>query len=88
MLNALVDAIVRRAKKGILNRDRSFLRNYGFEGGAVYQIDIGSFFTSKELDRESAYQKSARDSIEPIYQWLEKEDPKMLPLLSERLNRL
>ena len=88
ILNALIDAIVKRAKKGILNRDRSFLKNYGFDGETVYQIDVGSFFTSNEYSQEQAYQKSARDSIEPVYQWLEKEDPEMLPLLTERLNRL
>ncbi len=88
ILNALVDAIMKRAQKGILNRDRSFLRNYGFDGEKVYQIDVGSFFRSKNLDSEQAYQKSARDSLEPIHEWLKKTDPEMLQVLNKRLTEL
>ena len=77
ILEALLDVIVKRAKKGILNRDRSFLRNYGFDGTYAYQIDVGSFFQTKEMTPEMIYQKSVRDSTDPIREWLAQINPQM-----------
>lgn len=88
ILNALVEAIVKRAQKEILNSDRTFLSNYGFDGKVVYQIDVGSFFLHKTLTPEEAYQKSARDSLEPVHEWLKKKDPEILPTLNIRLAEL
>jgi len=88
ILDALLDAIVTRAKKGILNRDRSFLRNYGFDGTHAYQIDIGSFFRSKDLSPKAAYDKSVRDSTDPVREWLADNAPSMLPYLDSRLKEL
>jgi hypothetical protein len=88
ILDALLAAVVERANKGILNRDRSFLRNYGFDGTKAYQIDIGSFFRSEDLDPSTAYHKSVRDSIEPVQEWLADHSPEMLEYLNKQLKTI
>lgn len=77
ILEAILITITERARKGILNRDRSFLRNYGFDGKNAYQIDVGSFFKKPDLSPEEAYQKSLRDSIDPIQEWLSQNFPEI-----------
>ncbi len=88
ILDALLAAVVERANKGILNRDRSFLRNYGFDGSKAYQIDVGSFFRSQDLDPSMAYHKSVRDSMEPVQEWLAENSPEMLDYLNSKLKEI
>lgn len=88
ILDALLIVVVERAKKGILNRDRSFLRNYGFDGEKAYQIDVGSFFRNQNLDPIAAYQKSICDSIDPIQEWLTLNAPEMATYLNIQLKKL
>ncbi len=85
ILDSLLDVIVIRAQKGILNRDRSFLKNYGFDGERAYQIDVGSFFKIPNLPLKEAYQKSIRDSIDPVQEWLTENAPEMLDYLNSKL---
>ncbi|MGB7978476.1 MAG: hypothetical protein WCF19_04865 [Chlamydiales bacterium] len=77
ILDALLAVIVERASQGILNRDRSFLRNYGYDGQTAYQIDVGSFFRKPDLTPSDAYEKSIRDSTDPILEWLAQNAPHM-----------
>jgi len=88
ILDAMIDVIVERAGKGILNRDRSFLRNYGFDGEKGYQIDVGSFFRDPKFEGKAAYEKSIRDSVDPVLEWLAKTDPEMLDYLRKKLDAL
>ena len=88
ILDALLIVIKERAEKGILNRDRSFLRNYGFDGEKAYQIDVGSFFKRPDLEPAARYEKSLRDSIDPIQEWLSQNSPEMLSYLNEQLQEL
>ena len=88
LLNALVDIIIQRAKQGTLNRDRSFLRNYGFDGVRAYQIDVGDFFQLKDWDPSQVFQKAVSDSLAPVQEWLAKIDPPMLDVLNRRLELL
>ncbi len=88
ILDALVDVVVDRAKKGVLNRDRSFLRNYGFDGTKAYQIDVGSFFKNPTLSQRDAFQKSVRDSMDPVQEWLAQIDPLILDLLNKKLESI
>ncbi len=88
ILDSLIASIAERARKGILNRDRSFLRNYGYSDGKTYQIDIGSFFYSKDLEPDTAFQKSFRDSSDPIRDWLTDAAPELLPRYHEKINSI
>lgn len=86
LIDALVDVIVQRANNGILNRDRSFLRNYGYNGKEAVQIDIGSFFISSQID--NPYEKSIRDSLDPVQEWLKEKDPEALSYLNNKIKNL
>ncbi len=77
ILNALSQNISERARKGILNKDDGFLANYGFEDGKAYQIDIGSFYKNPDLDPQTAFEKSVKESLDPVRDWLAKIDPTM-----------
>lgn len=88
ILDALVDVVIRRAKLGVLNRDRSFLRNFGFDGDKAYQIDVGSFFRNSELKMDASFQKSIRDSLDPVQEWLKENDPDMLSYLDTKLHSI
>jgi hypothetical protein len=88
LLNALIDAMERRGRKGILNRDRSFLRNYGFDGICAYQIDIGDFYKLPTWYPEQVFLKSVHDSLAPVQEWLAEIDPSMLEIVKARLNSL
>lgn len=88
LIHALLDVMTLRGKKRIFNRDRSFLRNYGFDGEKAYQIDVGDFYHIDHLDPDFALQKSVRDSLQPIQEWLAKVDPSMLKVIDERLQTL
>ncbi len=85
ILDALLHAILERARKGILNRDRSFLRNYGFDGTSAYQIDVGSFFKRADLSQKAAFEKSARDSLDPIQEWLAQNAPELLDYFNNQI---
>ena len=37
MLDAFVEAIAERARRGILNKDPSFIRNFGFDGERAFR---------------------------------------------------
>lgn len=86
ILDALITAVIERGEKGILNRDRSFLRNYGFDGGKAYQIDVGSFFRIEGMEKRAAFQKSVTDSMDAVKEWMAKTDPEMLRYLDQKLD--
>ncbi len=86
LLEALLDNVVERGKKGILNRDRSFLRNYGFDGESAYQIDLGSFFVNDQFDPSTTFHKSVCDSIDPVQEWLSQVAPDLLNDFNQKLH--
>lgn len=88
ILNALLMNVIERGKKGILNKDQSFLRNYGFDGETAYQIDLGSFFVSREFDLPITFRKSVCDSIEPVQRWLSQIAPDLVDDFNENLNSM
>jgi hypothetical protein len=85
IVDALFDVIYDRAQRGILNKDRSFLKNFGYDGVQAYQIDIGSFYRNPRLTLEEAKWKSLTESIAPVQEWLTDLDPELLAHLNQRL---
>ncbi len=79
ILSAFIDVVIDRGKKGIWNRDESFLRNYGYDGERAYQIDIGSFY-KKENGHASIH-----DTMHPVRTWLSQQDPAMLLYFDDAL---
>jgi hypothetical protein len=87
-LDAFLAVVSERARKGILNKDPSFIRNFGFDGTKAFQIDIGSFYRRKGIVGREAYCKSIRETMAPVRDWLADLDPSMLQLVDEKLERL
>ena len=85
MLTSFIDVIAERANKGILNKDPSFLRNFGYDGTRSFQIDIGSFYRKEGLDVSQAAEKSIRETLAPVRDWLEKRSPEMLVVFDQKL---
>jgi hypothetical protein len=79
ILDAFIDVVVARGKKGIWNKDESFLRNYGFDGIKGYQIDIGSFYHKADGIA------SIQDTMHPVRTWLAKTNPAMLAYFDKKL---
>lgn len=79
ILDAFIEVVVDRGKKGIWNRDESFLRNYGFDGQKAFQIDVGSFYYKANGDA------SIHDTMHPVRTWLRKIDPEMLQFFDRTL---
>ena len=61
------------------------MKNYGFNGQTAYQIDVGSFFYAEGMDPKTSFQKSVRDSMDPVQEWLAQIDPQMLQFLHEKI---
>ncbi len=85
MLAAFLDIIEIRARKGISNRDPSFLKNFGWDGEKSIQIDIGSFWRRSDLPEDKVYLQSLLDGTAPFRAWLAKIDPEMLDWFEHRL---
>lgn len=75
ILESFMGLVSYRVKKGILNKDNSFRRNFGCDHGEVVQIDIGSFYRSKE--KNSSFAFSFQQTMEPVDLWLGTIDPEM-----------
>ena len=88
ILDALINIMVKRASHFVLSRDRSFLRNYGFDGTEAYQIDVGDFFQRQDWDHRKVFHKSIRDSLDPVQDWLSKVNPPMLAYLNGKIDSL
>ncbi|OGN64685.1 MAG: hypothetical protein A3E80_00320 [Chlamydiae bacterium RIFCSPHIGHO2_12_FULL_49_9] len=77
ILNAFLELAVLKAKKGIFNKDASFLRNFGIEGKRAAQIDVGSFFRKKVEPQKDESLLAFRDATEHVDQWLGSVDLEM-----------
>lgn len=88
MLSAFVDIVVERARKGILNRDEGFEKNYAFDGGHAFQIDVGSFHREETMQPEQAFRKSVWDTVQPFKEWLAEVDPDALKIFNQKLEEV
>ncbi|MES2273513.1 MAG: hypothetical protein V4487_04925, partial [Chlamydiota bacterium] len=71
--------------KGILNKDASFIDNYGFDGQKAFFIDVGSFYRLQGIEGATAVEKSLHDTMCPVKEWLAKIDPQMLQLFEQQI---
>jgi hypothetical protein len=85
ILEAFIDIVVERARKGILNKDETFKTNYAFDGGRAFQIDAGSFYRREGMEPEQAFRKSVLDTVGPFKDWLAHTDPEALKIFDQKL---
>ncbi len=83
ILEAFLEVIAVRARKGIFNKDPSFLRNFGYDGEGV-QIDIGSFYRKKDVDLMTAFGPSFLQTIGHVQDWLTTVDPEIASWFKQR----
>jgi hypothetical protein len=84
VLDDLFANILERTKKGILNRDGSFLRNYGFDEKGAYQTDVGSFYKVTNEPMQAVYLRSMALSVKPIRRWMKKNHPEWIEILDKK----
>lgn len=87
ILNAFLDVIAIRAKKGIFNKDPSFLRNFGYDEKGV-QIDIGSFYRKPGIDGEIAFKPSFLQTVGHVQDWLNGVDPEIAVWFKTRTDEI
>jgi len=75
MLAGLADVLQTKKVKGILTKDASFLRNFGFDGQHVYELDVGSFC---HAPGSMVYAR------QPIAEWLEAHNREAAQFFRER----
>jgi hypothetical protein len=68
ILRAFIDFVAFRAQRGIFNKDGSFLRNFGYDGGRVIQIDIGDFYRPSSGNLDPAF--SFLQTVGHVITWL------------------
>ncbi|MBS0625221.1 MAG: hypothetical protein JSS32_04155 [Verrucomicrobia bacterium] len=83
ILDAFLAVVVKRAEKGIYNKDPSFLRNFGWDGERGIQIDIGSFYRKLGKTGTAASRQSFSETMGPVRLWLAQVDPE----ISERFEK-
>ena len=86
ILFSFADTIIERAKKGILNKDGAFMRNYGYDGSKAYQIDIGSFYRIDGISLREACAHSMEATFCPVRPFLAKIDPELLEALNRKID--
>jgi hypothetical protein len=84
LLESFMDLIAARAKKGIFNKDGSFLRNFAYDGERVIQIDVGDFYRPSQLDPCFAF--SFQQTMGHVVEWLGRIDPEMQMWLKKRIS--
>lgn len=84
ILKAFLDVIITRAKKGIFNKDPSFLKNFGYDKGKAIQIDIGSFYKREE---PNLFEASLQDTLYHVRVYLSEKDPELLLWLETEVEK-
>lgn len=87
ILTGLVDLIESRAKLGLFNKDARFIKNFSWNEGKTFQIDIGSFYRDPLVRDQEVLSRSFYQGAWPICEWLIKIDPEMASLVENRLNQ-
>ena len=84
VFHSFLDCIAVRARKGIFNKDPTFLKNFGYDGSKVIQFDVGSFYRKGEGLEEDSF----LGTVQLIQRWVEKEHPEFLVPLQEKVASL
>ena len=80
ILEAFLELNAVRARKGIYNKDPSFLRNFAIAEGDGIQIDVGSFYRLESGDFSSSFLQT----VGHVQDWLEESDPEVKSWFEKR----
>ncbi len=87
ILAAFIEVVDARAKKAILFKDASYMRNYGYDGKTAYMIDIGSFYRREDISLAEASLKSFSETLSPLKEWLADNDPELFRQFEQMATR-
>ncbi len=76
-LDELSSYLIRRCEKKITDKDNGIWRNFAFDEGHPFQIDIGQFIDDPSLTSEQAYQKNLLFFTRDFRSWLETLNPSL-----------
>jgi len=86
ILEAFMDLIATRAKKGIFGKDGSFLRNFGYDGDRVIQVDIGDFY--RPAVEDFSFALSFERATVHLVEWLGEIDSDMQSWFKMRMSEI
>lgn len=85
ILSSFMRLVAARSRRGIYNKDHhSLLRNYGYDAGKGYEIDVGSFYWAKGNEARSSFE----ETMENICRWLQTVDPDLSGWAASEASRL
>jgi hypothetical protein len=85
-ISSLLQLCVRKYRLGIADRDALIRSNFAFLDERPIQIDVGPFYKDQEVAKNS-YLEIFR-MTKSLREWLQKNDPSLLPFLEEELEKL
>lgn len=88
-LDSLLNLMVTRSKKGILDNDAILSRNFGVvDGDRAIEIDIGSFLRKDKLKSPAVLKKTFLIETIRLQRYVKKKYPKLLDHLYERIEAI
>ncbi|MGE5196843.1 MAG: hypothetical protein ACM3JI_05895 [Anaerolineae bacterium] len=87
-IDSILDRIVGRCQKGIVNSDPIIRRNFGFIGEEAVEIDIGSFNENPFVKKPYSLKKELFFETLELKQWLEQNNLELATYLDEKINVL
>lgn len=87
-LISFLEVVVKRAKKGIFDRDIQFYKNFGFINGKAVEIDIGEFKYCTECKSSSMQKNELLAASEQIKEWLHCNYPNLEPKFQEKVEEI
>lgn len=87
-ISSLLQLIVRRCEKGIVNTDPIVRRNMGYIGETAIEIDTGSFVKNAFCKKPYEIKREVFFETLELKEWLEKHHPDLLAYFQENLDAL
>lgn len=87
-ISELVTYLFKRCKKKITDGDDGIYRNFAFQNGHPFQIDIGQFSYNDSLCSEKDYQKDLMFFTKDFRNWLEKNSPALAEHLVNSIHEI
>jgi len=84
-IDALIELIQRRCRKGIGDRDPNLKINFGYIGTKAVEFDLGSYFPKPELKSPFAETHELFFATQDLQTWLKEHSPEHLHYLMQRI---
>ncbi len=86
-IDELTAFLIKRCQKKITDGDDGIWRNFAFENGHPFQIDIGQFSYKDSLCSKEEYEKDLLFFTKDFHRWLEKTSPELAEYLLHSIHK-